>query len=55
MDRTEYDPLLPTLAVEPRAKYRVEVLKQLRAEANLVVNKDARSTAAQSEEETPVD
>ena len=44
----EYDTLLGRLSLERRAKYRTEVLAQLRKEGNLVVNEDARQACATS-------
>ena len=48
---TEYDPILAVLANDRRGKYRTEVMKELRAEAKLVINREARERPPAREEE----
>jgi hypothetical protein len=48
---TEFDPLLAILANERRGAYRNEVLKELRAEAKLVINRDAKERPSSRDED----
>ena len=48
---TEFDPLLAILANERRGAYRNEVLKELRAEAKLVINRDAKERSSSRDED----
>jgi hypothetical protein len=49
---TEFDPLLAILANERRGAYRNEVIKELRAEAKLVINREARERQSSRDEDT---
>ncbi|HTK76227.1 MAG TPA: hypothetical protein VL371_13270, partial [Gemmataceae bacterium] len=48
---TEFDPLLAILANDRRGAYRNEVIKELRAEAKLVINRDARERPPSRDED----
>jgi hypothetical protein len=49
---TEFDPILAILANDRRAAYRNDVLKELRAEANLLINREARERRSRDEDVT---
>jgi hypothetical protein len=48
---TEFDPLLPMLANDRRAAYRNDVLKELRSEAKLVINREAKERQSSRDED----